>query len=132
MTRRTTLPLLLCGFSRRMSAQDWPQFRGPDGQGHSSEQALPLTWSEQENVSWKVPIPGRGWSSPAIGGDRIWLTTATDGGRSLCAICLDRESGHVTHTVKAFDLPAAEPINTKNSYVSPTHILDVDNVYLHF
>ena len=132
MTRRTTLPLLLCGFSRRLSAQDWPQFRGPDGQGHSSEQALPLTWSEQENVRWKVPIPGRGWSSPAILGDRIWLTTATGGGRSLHAICLDRDSGRQRQTVELFHLADAEQINPKNSYASPTPLLEGDSVYLHY
>src|SRR5262245_37694073 len=55
----------------------WPQFRGPDGQGHSTEQGLPVEWSEQKNVAWKTPVPGRGWSSPVIGGGRVWLTTAT-------------------------------------------------------
>ncbi len=49
---------------------DWPQFRGPNGQGHSDERGLPLTWSETKNVRWKVPIPGKGWSSPVIQGDR--------------------------------------------------------------
>ena len=132
MTRRTTLPLLLCWFSRRLRAEDWPQFRGPDGQGHSSERALPLTWSEKENVRWKVPIPGRGWSSPAIAAGRIWLTTATGGDRSLSAICLDRDTGRVTRTVELFQLAAANPINGKNSYASPTPLLEADNVYLHF
>src|SRR5438093_10710274 len=64
-------------------ADDWPQFRGPDGQGHAAAAALPLTWSEQENVAWKVAIPGLGWSSPVIQGGRIWLTTALDDGKSL-------------------------------------------------
>jgi outer membrane protein assembly factor BamB len=132
MTRRTTIPLLLCGFSRRLYAQDWPQFRGPDGQGHSSEHALPLTWSERENVRWKVPIPGRGWSSPAILGNRIWLTTATNGGRSLHAICLDRDSGRQSQTVELFHLADAERINGKNSYASPTPLLEGDSVYLHY
>ena len=132
MTRRTTLPLLLCGFSRRLFAQDWPQFRGPDGQGHSNEIALPLTWSETENVRWKVPIPGRGWSSPAILGDRIWLTTSIGRGPSLHAICLDRETGRLQQNVELFRLTSAEGINSKNSYATPTPVLEGDNVYLHF
>jgi outer membrane protein assembly factor BamB len=132
MTRRTTLRLLLCWFSRQLRAEDWPQFRGPDGQGHSSERALPLTWSEKENVRWKVPIPGRGWSSPAIAAGRIWLTTATGGDRSLRAICLDRDTGRERQTVELFHLAAADPINGKNSYASPTPLLEGDNVYLHF
>jgi hypothetical protein len=47
---------------------DWPQFRGPDGQGHSTEPGLPLTWSETENVAWRTPIDGLGWSSPVVRG----------------------------------------------------------------
>lgn len=132
MTRRTTLPLLLCGLNRQLLAQDWPQFRGPDGQGHSSEKALPLTWSETENVRWKVPIPGRGWSSPAILGDRIWLTTSIDRGPSLRAISLDRETGRQLQNVELFRPGDAEHINGKNSYATPTPLLEGDNVYLHF
>jgi outer membrane protein assembly factor BamB len=70
-------------------AQDWPEFRGPTGQGLSDQSGLPLTWSETNNVRWKVAIPGRGWSSPAILGDRIWLTTATEEGKSLRAVSVD-------------------------------------------
>src|SRR6185503_20862034 len=55
----------------------WPEFRGPTGQGHSSEQGLPLEWSETRNVVWKRPVPGRGWSSPVVANGRVWLTTAT-------------------------------------------------------
>src|SRR5262245_47186424 len=75
--------------------EDWPEFRGPTGQGHSDERGLPLTWSETKNVLWKVAIPGKGWSSPAILGDRIWLTTATEEGKSLRAISLDRKTGAI-------------------------------------
>jgi outer membrane protein assembly factor BamB len=132
MTRRTTLPLLLCGLSRRLFGQDWPQFRGPDGQGHSEENALPLTWSETENVRWKVPIPGRGWSSPAILGERIWLTASIDRRPSLRAICLDRDSGRQQQSVELFRLANEEGINVKNSYATPTPLLEGDNVYLHF
>jgi outer membrane protein assembly factor BamB len=132
ITRRTALPLLLCGASRPLSAEDWPQFRGPDGQGHSGERALPLNWSENANVRWKVPIPGLGWSSPAILGDRIWVTTAMDRGRSLQAICLDRETGRQKLAVEVFHSAGEEAINGKNSYASPTPLLDGDHVYLHF
>ena len=68
--------LCLCLFlflSTTMRAEDWPQFRGPTGQGPSTEAGLPLTWSETKNVKWKIAIPGKGWSSTVIQGDRIWL-----------------------------------------------------------
>ena len=48
------------------TAQDWPEFRGPGGQGHSLERGVPLEWSEKQNVAWKVPVPGQGWSSPIV------------------------------------------------------------------
>ena len=63
------LPLLV-------QAQDWPQFRGPTGQGHSAERGLPLEWSESRNIVWKTAVPGNGWSSPVIAGGRVWLTSA--------------------------------------------------------
>src|SRR5919108_1821416 len=87
--------------------QDWPEFRGPTGQGHSNERGLPLTWSEGKNVKWKVAIPGRGWSSPAIQGDRIWLTTATDEGKSLRAVSLNRNTGAILQNIEVFLLKSA-------------------------
>jgi outer membrane protein assembly factor BamB len=111
---------------------DWPQFRGPTGQGVSEERNLPLTWSENKNVRWKVPIPGRGWSSPVIQGDRIWLTTATDEGKSLRAIAIDGNTGAIVQNVEVFHLKSAELANSKNSFASPTPVIDGDRVYLHF
>jgi outer membrane protein assembly factor BamB len=114
------------------AAKDWPQFRGPDGQGHSDEDGLPLQWSETQNIAWKTAIPGRGWSSPVIRGNRIWLTTATDEGKSLRAVALDRETGKLLKNIEIFHLQSPGTINTKNSCASPTPILENDRVYLHF
>jgi len=113
-------------------AEDWPEFRGPTGQGHSTETGLPLTWSETKNVKWKTAIPGKGWSSPAILGDRIWLTTATEDGKSLRAICVDRNTGAITQNVELFRLKNLGPMSPKNSLASPTPVLEGDRVYLHF
>jgi outer membrane protein assembly factor BamB len=121
--------LLLC---IPILAVDWPEFRGPTGQGISDERGLPLTWSETRNVKWKVAIPGKGWSSPAIQGDRIWLTTATEDGKSLRAICLDRNTGAITQNVEAFRLKNLGPMSPKNSLASPTPVLEGDRIYLHF
>jgi hypothetical protein len=52
-------------------AEDWPQFRGPGGEGHSAERDLPTEWGESKNIAWKTPVPGRGWSSPVIAGGRV-------------------------------------------------------------
>jgi outer membrane protein assembly factor BamB len=68
--------LLPCGFAAACRADDWPQFRGPHGVGISNEANLPTEWSADKNVAWKVKVPGYGWSSPIVWGDRVFLTTA--------------------------------------------------------
>ena len=69
-----------------LAKEDWPEFRGPGGQGHSAERGLPLEWSEGKNVAWKTPVPGLGWSSPVVAGGRVWMTTADRAARHLaCA-----------------------------------------------
>ncbi|HEV8482945.1 MAG TPA: PQQ-binding-like beta-propeller repeat protein [Blastocatellia bacterium] len=127
---RVLLFVLLCVPNNL--AQDWPEFRGPTGQGISDEHGLPLTWNETRNVRWKVAIPGRGWSSPAIQGDRIWLTTATEEGKSLRAICVDRNTGALLQNVEIFRRKDLGQINGKNSHASPTPVLEGDRIYLHF
>jgi outer membrane protein assembly factor BamB len=129
--------LLAVGLCLPGLAEDWPQFRGPAGQGHSAERALPLEWSESKNIRWKTAIPGRAWSSPVIQGDRIWVTTAAQPdlptrGVSLRAIALDRETGRLVHDVEVFRLTDAGSMHSKNSHASPTPVLDGDRVYVHF
>ncbi len=113
-------------------ASDWPQFRGPDGQGHSASKNVPLTWSETENLAWKVALPGLGWSSPSIAGKQIWVTTAVDEGHSLRAICIDRSSGKIVHDVEVFQLAEPGSIHGNNSHASPTPVIEGSRVYVHF
>jgi outer membrane protein assembly factor BamB len=116
-----------------IAADDWPQFRGPTGQGHSAERDVPLEWSEGRGVKWKTPVPGSGWSSPVVAGGRVWLTTAT-GSRdvSLRALAYDAESGREVVDVEVFRVRGAGIINPKNSRASPTPIVDGDRVFVHF
>jgi outer membrane protein assembly factor BamB len=111
---------------------DWPQFRGPDGQGHSVARGLPLKWSETNNISWKTPIPGLGWSSPVVAAGRIWLTTATGNGKSLRAVCVDAATGRILLDIEVFQVKDPPPINSKNSYASPTPVLDAGRLYVHY
>ncbi len=60
------------------TAQDWPDFRGPGGQGHSTERGLPVEWSETKNITWKTAVPGLGWSSPVVANGKVWITTAVE------------------------------------------------------
>lgn len=120
-------------------AEDWPQFRGPTGQGHSIESGLALEWSETRNVVWKTPVPGDGWSSPVVGGGRVWMTTAIDSGpargpvsSSLRVLAFDVATGKELINVEVFRLRSAGYINPKNSRASPTPILEGERVYVHF
>lgn len=93
---------------------------------------MPLEWSESRNVRWKTPVPGRGWSSPVVAAGRIWLTTATDNGRSLRALAFDVETGRELVNVEVIRLGDGALLNPKNSRASPTPIVEGDRVYVHF
>lgn len=110
---------------------DWPQFRGPDGQGHAPTADVPLRWSESENIRWKVPIAGKGWSSPVVSRNRIWLTTAVNS-RSLRAVCIDRNNGAQLHDIELFVMDKAVPMHSHNSLATPTAILDGNRIFVHF
>jgi len=127
-----SLLLALAG-GAAIRADDWPQFRGPSGQGHSGETGLPLAWSESQNIVWKTPVPGRGWSSPVVAGGRAWLTTSVrEKGASLRAIAYDVATGREAVNVEVFHLRSDDLTNPKNSHASPTPIVDGDRVYVHF
>lgn len=110
-------------------AENWPCFRGPGRQGVSQEKDIPTQWSETANVKWKTAVPGEGWSSPIVFGDNVFMTTATDGGKSLRLIRLDRKDGstvwdkEVTQQVPKFK-------QRPNSYATPTPITDGRQVYV--
>lgn len=123
------------------SAEDWPEFRGPSGQGHSSAQGLPLTWSPSENVVWKVSIPGVGWSSPIVIDGIIFITSAVPEGedgpevdRSLRTLALDAATGAILWNVEVFSQKSATAprVHKKNSHASPTAIWEDGKVYVHF
>ena len=133
---RRILPLLpiLFIFPALPSAagEHWPQFRGPGQQGHADSTGLPQTWSETQNVKFRTPIPGEGWSSPVVWGKQVWMTTATDGGHSLRAVCVDRDTGAIVHNVEVFRVEKLAPKNSFNSYASPTPVLEAGRVYVSF
>jgi outer membrane protein assembly factor BamB len=115
------------------SAEDWPQFRGPSGQGVSAEQGLPLQWGESKNIRWKTPVAGRGWSSPVVAGDRVWVTSAVeDRDLSLLVLAFDIETGRQVVSTEVFRRARSPLLNPKNSWASPTPIADGDRVYVHF
>ncbi|HUF47212.1 MAG TPA: PQQ-binding-like beta-propeller repeat protein [Vicinamibacterales bacterium] len=137
---RTSLALLVCVAGVAVSAggppvQDWPQFRGPSGQGVSADERVPLEWSETTNVIWKTAVPGRGWSSPVVSDGRVWVTSAVPdrGAASLRLLGFDAEHGREIVNVEVFRIREAEfSTNAKNSDASPTPVVEGDRVYVHF
>ena len=130
---RTFLSLLLLSLlSPASTVADWPQFRGPDGQGHSDAKGIPVEWSEGKNVKWKMPVPGQGFSSPVISEGQIWMTSSEMEGKSLHAICLDLATGKLLHNIEVITTDDAGPRHRLNGYASPTPVLDEKYVYVHF
>ena len=131
--KRFTCVAILSLLAAPIVRAQWPEFRGPTGQGHSTETNLPLEWSDTRNVKWKAPVAGRGWSSPSIADGRVWVTTAIDGGgTSLRAIAFDVETGRELVNAEVFQVKRPAGINPKNSRASPTPIVEGDRVYVHF
>lgn len=134
------LPTLVClvilSALRHSTAGDrWPEFRGTNGVGVSDATGIPIHWSERENVRWKTPIHDKGWSSPVIWDDQLWLTTATEDGKELFVLCVDCATGKVSRDVKVFDVAHPQSMGdaqTFNSYASPTPVIEAGRVYAHF
>lgn len=141
--------LLLAAASLAPAQSAWPRFRGPTGQGHADR--APLTWSETTNIRWRAETPGRGWSSPVIAGDRVWLTSAVEAPDApdeeatddadptgapdhvqLLVLAYDRETGRPVHRVGVDRLIDPDPIHALNSYASPTPVVAGGRVFCSF
>lgn len=133
------LVLVLCialAIALPVLAADWYQFRGPGGDGQVIAAKLPTEWDKSRNVTWRTEIPGLGWSSPVVGGGKIYLTTAVPSGpdQSLRALCLDARSGGILWNVEVFrqDGEQAPAVHKKNSHASPTPVVDGNDLFVHF
>lgn len=134
------------------SAQtDWPAFRGPASSGATVATGLPDRWSTTENVAWKTEIPGRGWSSPVVVGDRVFITTCEStepmeeakkglyfgGDRSEPSgalhrwkvLALDLESGSIRWERTLHEGVPTQPIHLKGSHASETPVADGKHVW---
>jgi len=147
------LVLVAC-WERAVAETNWPQFRGADARGVTSNRHLPDRWSAKENVAWKTDIPGRGWSSPIVWGDRVFLTTVINTGTTeepkkglyfggdrpkppdslhqWKVYCLDLKSGAVRWERQVREAIPETPIHLKSSYASETPVTDGERVYCYF
>ena len=131
-------------------AGNWPQFRGPGATGISEGKGLPVSWSSEKNVVWKVDIPGRGWSSPVVWGDKVFLTTAASGGKeekprkglyfggnrlvpsphphTWEVHCLDFKTGETLWKKVAHEGKPGSALHIKNRAASETPVTDGERV----
>jgi outer membrane protein assembly factor BamB len=137
----SALPLLLLVLGGLPALADWPEFRGPRGDGHNSTPGdtnlvgLPLHWSETNNVAWKTEIPHTGWSTPVVLGGQVWLTTAPMDGHDFYAICVDADTGAIRFNEKVFHCDNPEFLGeavSMNCYATPSPVIEPGRVYVHF
>lgn len=164
MRKQYSLSLLLVlvtiSFGQSAFAQGWPQWRGPNASGVSDEKNLPSEWSADKNILWKMPIPGRGHSSPVIWGNKIFLTTDVEGDivpgakaiqhvrkgevwvhpdsvsgnrkHTLKVLCLNRDTGKILWDQVAYEGTVLDDRHRKNTYASGTPVTDGKFVYAFF
>lgn len=111
----------------------WTHFRGSDLRAVADYVEYPVEWSDSsKNIAWKTPVPGKGWSSPVVYADQVWMTTATPDGKEMFAICADLKSGEIIHNIKVFEPDSIYRIHAVNSYATPTPCIEKGFVYVHF
>lgn len=132
--RFTSLILILFTGLATFHAQSpsWTHFRGSNLNGISEETNIPLSWNDSTNIAWKTAIEGKGWSSPVVQGEQTWLTTATNNGMEMRAICLDFSTGDIIHNILLFRPDSLYRIHAINSYATPTPAIEEGKVYMHF
>jgi len=139
MIRELGAVVMICTACCVTARGDWPEFRGPYGDGHvqapgdNKPVGLPLKWSETENVKWKTEIPLTGWSTPVVMSNQIWMTTAPMSGTEFFVVCADAATGRILFNKKLFQCDNPEPLeNNVNCYASPSPAIEPGRVYVHF
>ena len=132
MRRNTPVAFALAvSLTASVRSEDWPCWRGPRGDGNSIEKNLPTRWSRTENIQWKVPIPGKGHSSPIVSGDRIFVTTCIEDKTQRVLLCLDRNTGETLWERVVLTAPLERRHNL-NSCASSTPATDGKHVWTTF
>ncbi|MFT7641852.1 MAG: outer membrane protein assembly factor BamB [Pirellulaceae bacterium] len=114
------------------AAENWNQYLGPHGNGHSGAKELPVKWSEKENVRWKIPMAGKAWSSPVVWGNQIWLTNAPEDGTKMSVVCVAADTGKIIHERYIFTNEKPDFCHGFNSYASCTPFIEEGRIYVHF
>ena len=118
--------------SCQSESDNWTHFRGSNMDGHAQVEIAPTHWSDTENVVWKVPVKGIGWSSPVVYGKQVWLTSAEEDGTKFYTLCFDLESGKLLDEKTIFTSDEPQRIHSTNSYATPTPCIEKGRVYVHY
>jgi len=154
MRRLLPFVVVLAGGLAVAAEPNWPAFRGGAQGGVAADKPLPDAWAADKNIAWQIDLPGRGWSSPVVWGDRIFVTTVEtdaklpdqkkglyindltgkpqEGEHHWMVYCLDWKSGQTLWKKEAFKAEPASPIHIKNTYASETPVTDGERVYACF
>ena len=165
LSRRISLALFIAtsfvvSLAAAASAGNWPQWRGPDGSGISTEKNLPSQWSPTKNIKWKTPIEGRGHSSPIVWENKIFVTTAIEGAEvpgakaakhlidnkdfvhpdsvganrkhTFKVVALNRDNGKILWETVAWEGTPYDDRHRKSSYAASTPATDGKLVYAYF
>ncbi|MBM4018030.1 MAG: serine/threonine protein kinase [Planctomycetes bacterium] len=131
MRRAAVLAAIVELLACAAAAEEWPAWRGPRGDGTSSETLVPLAWSASENIAWKARVPGKGHSSPVVWGDRVFVTTCEEQQQTRELLCFDAASGRLVWRRVVLTAPL-EKKNNLNSYASGTPATDGRRVWATF
>jgi hypothetical protein len=114
-----------------ISAEDWPAWRGPHGDGTSLEKAVPTRWNATDNIAWNVEIPGVGHASPIVFGDYLFIVTCIEEAKERVLLCLERKTGKTIWRRVVIQAPL-DSIHRLNSRASSTPATDGAHVYVSF
>ncbi len=125
---------LIAGFHTVIYSQqsNWTHFRGTHLNGVSEATDIPLKWNDSLNIKWKIKIGGKGWSSPVVYGDQIWLTSASENGKQMNGICVSLKTGKELFNIRLFEPVANLAKHEINTYATPTSCIEKDFAYFHF
>src|SRR5437762_20871 len=119
--------IVLALLTTPLMAANWPAWRGPNGDGISSETEFPKTWSQTENIVWKTPLPGPGNSTPIVWGNKVFITQATEKGKRRATMAFNRKDGTLLWK-KEVEFNGNEPTHGDNPYCSATPITDGERI----
>lgn len=132
-----SLGVVVAGSAATTPAGDWPEFRGPTGQGNGAAVGLPVEWSASNNIAWKQEIPGAGWSSPVVSRGRVYLTAAIANEKEPAAmflLCYESATGRLAWRTEIFSATEspAQPAHDRSLPASPTPIVEGERIYVYF